>query len=268
MAEVDELRLVPAVKMVDLPRGARMVGVAADTVPFADAVPFVEDEFGFTIPHADIAKLGSLDDLHKYVLARRFRGYQEDCLSGIVFYKLSRAMSAAQGVSRKAIGESTRLAELVPRHRRRVWRALRREAGLRLPELRRPVWVARVATWVTIVLGAATPVMLSLGLLNGAIIVALLAMFIWGHFFAWVTRPLAFDFHADCTTMGQLVSLTLALNYQTVAAELDASISDTEVLRRLRSIGLAPAPVPAFPPAVVPAATAELDVLLAPVSSG
>lgn len=202
-------------------------------VDVASIVPITEDTFGFAIPADDVAGIAGLDGLHKFILARRFRGYQEDCLTRITSYKLKRGMMLAVRIPRQLIGESSQLSELIPKHRRRVWRTLQHETGLQLPQLSRPVWVKRLATAATVALGVAVPVMLSLPLLGGAIITAIVTMIALGNLFAWLTKPLAFGFHSDCKTMEQLALLTLALNYRLIARELNATISDEEVHRRL-----------------------------------
>lgn len=201
-----------------------------------ELIPVVEDAFGLVIPAEDAAGLCTLEKLQEYVLARRFRGYPEDCLCGMAFYKLRRAMTSALGIAREDIGASSKLSELIPSRRRGTWKLLRRETGLRLPPLRRPGWVAAIASPAAIGLGVALPVVLSLGLMRGAILTALLAATASGILFAWLTKPLAFEFPPECATMDQLASLTLALNYRTFAAELNDSISDNEVRDRLRAI--------------------------------
>jgi len=202
-------------------------------VEIAAIIPIAEDVFGFSIPSEDAAGLADLDALHQYILARRFRGYQEDCLARVTAYKLKRGMMRTLQIPRERIRESTELAELIPRHRRRVWRLLQHECGLRLPELTRPAWVKRIIAAATAALGIAVPVLLGLPLLGGAIIAALLAMIVLGYLFALLTKPLAFCFHSDCRSMDQLALLALALNYPLVARELNASISGEEVRRRL-----------------------------------
>ncbi len=138
-------------------------------------------------------------------------------------------MTSILHVPREKIQTSTKLPEIMPTRRRRTWRAIERETGLRLPQLRRPAWVARIATAVVVVLGVAVPVLLSLSLFGGAILTAILSMIVLGNLFAWLTKPLAFEFHSDCTKMGQLAALTLALNYRTIAGELNESAGDEDI---------------------------------------
>ncbi len=200
----------------------------------AGTILTVENAFGFSIPDEDAAGLDTVGKLYEYILAHRFRGYQEDCLSSITFYKLRRAMMSVLRIPRKEIRVSTKLSEIIPSRRRRTWKALRRETGLRLPQLRRPVWVTKIAVLATFGLGIAMPVLLSLSLFGGAIMVAILTMIAVGYLFSWLTRPLTFEFLPECATMRQLTSLTLAHNFQAIAEESNCSASDAEVWETLQ----------------------------------
>lgn len=202
-------------------------------VDVASIIPIAEDTFGFAIPAEDVTGIDGLDGLRKYILARRFRGYQEDCLTRITSYKLKRSMMLAMQIPRERISESTQLSELIPKRRRHVWRTFQQETGLRLPQLSRPLLVKRIVVAATLALGVAVPVMLSLPLLGGAIITAIFTMIALGNLFVWLTKPLAFGFHTDCKTMEQLALLTTTMNYRLIARELNVSISDEEVRRRL-----------------------------------
>ncbi|MBN1395724.1 MAG: hypothetical protein JW959_11935 [Pirellulales bacterium] len=191
----------------------------------AEIVPAVNHGFGFSMPEKDAALPGTAVEPPEYFPARRFRGYREDHLTAIASHKLALAITSVLKIPVGAVRESTRLEEIVPAHRRRIWRALRRESGLRLPGLRRPAWATRLAAAATVASGIAAPAALSLRLFGGAIIAALLAMLAAGNLFAWLTRPLARRFHSDCETMGQLASLTMAMNYQRILDEFRASAS-------------------------------------------
>lgn len=203
---------------------------------FVEMILAVEDTFGFSIPDEDAAGLDTVGKLYEYILAHRFRGYQEDCLSSITFYKLRRAMMSVLRIPRKKIRVSTKLSEIIPARRRRTWKALQLETGLRLPQLRRSAWATTIAVLATFGLGIAVPVLLSLGPFSGAILVSILTMIAVGYLFSWLTRPLAFKFLPECATMGQLTSLTLAHNFQAIAEESNCSASDAEVWETLQVV--------------------------------
>ena len=59
----------------------------------------VEDAFGFSIPDEDAAGLTTVGKLYDYVLAHRFRGKQDACLSSMTFYKLRRGLMSGPSSS-------------------------------------------------------------------------------------------------------------------------------------------------------------------------
>jgi hypothetical protein len=183
----------------------------------------VEDAFGFSIPDEDAARLDTMGKLYEYILAHRFQGEKLGCLSSIVFYRVRRAMMAVLKVPRKNVRVATRLSALIPRHRRRAWRAIRKAAGLRLPPLRRPNWVNIVLVIAVFILAIATPLLLGRTLLNGAILLAILAAVGGGYLCSWLTTPLACEFQPFCHTVGELTVATLARNFQAVQQEAGAS---------------------------------------------
>ena len=189
----------------------------------------VEDTFGFSIPDEDAATLSTMGKLHEYVLAHRFPQDRKACLSSVTFYKIRRAMISVLKLSRKDVRVSTELSTVIHGHRRRVWRALERTTGLRLPQLRRPTSVAAMAVLATIALAIAVPMLLSLTFFNGAVIVAILTAFVVGYSLFWLTAPLALRFQSDCTTVGQLATATLARNYRAIVEESEKYASDAEV---------------------------------------
>ena len=196
----------------------------------------VENAFGFSIPNEDAAGLDTVGKLYDYVLAHRFRGKQDACLSSMTFYKLRRTLMPVLQIPRDAVRVSTELSAIVPKHRRRMWRAIAKTAGLRLPLLRRPDWVVTVATLAAVGLGIATPLLLGLKPFRGGVAVALVAVGGFGFAFAWLTEFLAYEFPPDVATVGQLAKATLARNYQPIVAEAKQSATDAEVWDILQRI--------------------------------
>jgi hypothetical protein len=183
----------------------------------------VEDAFGFSIPDEDVAKLDTMGKLYEDILAHRFQSENQGCLTSIVFYRLRRAMMAVLDVPRKNVRVATRLSVIIPRHRRRAWHAIQKAARLRLPPLRRPDWVNAVLVTAVLVLAIATPLLLGRTLLNGAIVVGILAAVGGGYLLSWLTIPLAFAFQPFCHTVGELTLASLARNFQALHQEAGAS---------------------------------------------
>jgi acyl carrier protein len=204
---------------------------------FGDVVLEVEDAFGFSIPNEDAAALTTMGKLYDYVLAHRFRGKQDACLSSITFYKIRRALMSILQIPRDAVRVSTELPAIVRKRRRRTWRAVEQTTGLRLPMLRRPRWVVTIATLAAVGLGIATPALLGLKPFRGGIAVALFTAGVFGFVFLYrLTEFLAYEFPPDVATVGQLAKATLARNYQPLVAEAKKSATDAEVWDALQRI--------------------------------
>lgn len=199
----------------------------------------VEDVFGFSIPEEDVIGLTTLGKLYDYVIAHRFRAKQDACLTSVTFYKIRRALMSVLKIPRDAVRVSTELLAIIPKRRRKTWRAIEKTTGFRLPYLRRPRWVVTTATVAAVALGIATPVLLGLKPFGGGIAVAIVSTAVFGLiFFYRLTEFLAYEFPPDVATAGQLAKATLARNYQPIVAESKKSATDAEVWEILqRTVG-------------------------------
>jgi acyl carrier protein len=197
----------------------------------------VEDAFAFSIPEEDVTGLSTMSKLYDYVLTHRFHGKQDECLTSMTFYRLRRALMAVLHIPRDAVHVATDLAALIPKHRRRTWRAIEKAAGFRLPFLQRPRWFARLAMLVAVAFGITIPLLLGITFLRGGILSAmfLTAAFVL-IFFSRLTEFLATEFPPDVSTVGQLAKATLARNYRMIVAESKKSATDAEVWDMLQRI--------------------------------
>ncbi len=196
----------------------------------------VEDTFGFSIADEDAAGLTTMGKLYDYVLAYRFHGKQDACLSSIMFYKMRQALMSVLAVPRDAVRVSTELPAIIPKRRRRTWRAIERATGCRLPWLRRPRWLVTLATLAALGLGAAAPMLLGLKPFRGGVAVALFSAGVFGLIFYRLTEFLAYEFPPGVATVGQLVKATLARNFQPIVAQSKQPATDAEVWETLRRI--------------------------------
>lgn len=204
-----------------------------------DLIPLlvrVEDTFGFSIPDEDAAGLSTAGKLYEYVLEHRFRGKQAVRLSCVAFHKIQRGLMSTLRVPRAGVQGSMDLATVLHAHRRRVWHAMEKATGLRMPQLRRPAWVTAGAIATTFGLAIAVPKLLSLGPFNGAILLGIFTALVAGRCLAWFTELLALEFQPDCTTVGQLATATLARNYRAIVEETNKPTSDAEVWERVQIV--------------------------------
>lgn len=202
----------------------------------ARILPEVENAFGFSIPDEDAAELNTADKLHAYILAHRYQGRQDARLNSIAFHKIRRALMSVLRIPRNAVRASIDLSEIIPRRRRRTWRAIGNTSGLRLPFLRRPSWVVTVATIAAIGLGVAVSVLLGLKPFRGGVLVAILSTGVFGYALFWLTTFLACESPREVATIGQLTKAILARNYQSILAESKKSATDQEIWDILRPI--------------------------------
>jgi hypothetical protein len=197
----------------------------------------VEDAFGFSIPAEDAAELSTMGKLHDYVLAHRFRGKQDTCLTSMTFYRLRKALMSVLQIPRDAVRVSTELWAIIPRHRRRTWRAIERTMGFRLPFLRRPLWFVRLAALAAIALGVAAPLLAGLKPFRGGVLSAIVVTGVFvSVFFCRLTECFATEFPPDILTVGQLAKGILARNYRPIVAESKKSATDAEVWEILQHI--------------------------------
>jgi hypothetical protein len=201
-----------------------------------DLILTVEDTFGLAISDEDADQLNTVGNLYEYILAHRFRGKLDTCLTSITLYKLRCAMASVLGISRKDLRTSAELSAILPAHRCRAWRAIQQATGLRLPQLRRPHWVMVGATVLTIGLALAVPRLLELPPFRGGGLTAFLTAVATGIVLSWITTPMTFEFQPGCTTMGELAKATMARNYRPLVDELKKHAENADVWETLQEI--------------------------------
>ena len=196
----------------------------------------VEETFGFAIPDEDIVSLDTVGKLYDYILAHRFEGRQQGCLTSVAFYKLRRALMSVCGMARGDVRLSQDLAAIIPARRRQQWSALQKAMGLRLPDLIRPVWVTAMATAISCALAIAAAVFLIARTgVSGAALAALCIWFVVLYVSYQATKPLAVAFPSECATVGSLAKSILHRNYGAISDECQRADVE-EAWNTLRSL--------------------------------
>jgi acyl carrier protein len=188
----------------------------------------VEENYGLSIPDTDIASIDTAGKLYDYILAHRFAGAEDGCLTSVAFYRLRRAMMSVLGVSRKDVQTAANLTAMIPARRRQVWRELQTALALRLPPLRRPAWVTAVATLAVLAAAIAAGVQRNL-------FVALVVACAVGYVLRRVTEPLAVEPGPEFATVGQLVKEIVAMNFAALSDQCRRS-SAVELWESLRNL--------------------------------
>ncbi len=179
-----------------------------DTV---ELVMEVEDAFGIEIPDDEATRCATVGDLYACVL-RRVSGRQSNvCLSAHIFYRLRRAFAELRPTTAPRIHPSTPLESLAaPLERRRAWRYVERQSGLRLPGLERSVGVSRVLALAAVTAFGASLVALSWAWTSAC--AGLLLAGVTGTIGWMLTQPLAIHLPHGCNTVGNLAQFALSTN--------------------------------------------------------
>jgi len=159
----------------------------------------VEEKFGISITDEEAQRLITVGQLYNLIVSKL--PTSDTCGSMIVFNRLRRGFQAV-GISRGEISPETLLAPLLPLgRRRRLWTHLSSVSQLKLPGLRRPLWVKGMLIVVAILL---TLSVLFLGPgLSASIAAALLSTIV----LAIASRPAALQLPDGCTTVADLAQV-------------------------------------------------------------
>jgi len=96
----------------------------------------VEEEFDVTIAEEEVLQFRTLGSMHDYLLEKCGVRKRPDCPTRSAFYRVRRAVAEICHVEPKTLRPDTEILPLIGRwHRRRTWRRIEKELGLKLPEL-------------------------------------------------------------------------------------------------------------------------------------
>lgn len=196
----------------------------------------VEDAFGFAIADEEAAGIDTVGKLYDYVLAHRLCAKRDACLSSMTFYRLRQAMMSVLRVPRDAVRATTEMTSLVPRNHRRIWRNLQAATSFRLPELRRPTWLVRLAALLTAAAAIAMPMALQVKPGHGLSLVAIASAIVFGYGFVWLTKPMMVAIPAEYATVGQFMRATMARNYWAITAAAQHNVDDAQAWATLQRL--------------------------------
>lgn len=191
----------------------------------------VEDAFGIQIPDEDYEQIRTVGDLHDYIVRHRQHPDVEDsnkarvCLTSATFLRLRRVFIQLFGISRRSVRTSSQLDELVPRvNRREKWNQLQEMVQLKLPALKRPVWLFFLLTVCVISLASCFLwLIVPLGL--PGVLGTLLLMIATSMGLAALTRPFATVPGFEFATVGGLSRVVLQYNFRKLHENYNGSNS-------------------------------------------
>jgi len=169
---------------------------------------------GLSCEFSEETCLGQLEDA---VVAAVGKAGSHRCRSSVVFWRLRRALGEAASVPKGAVVPFAFLNDLIPRRgRRKVWSAIERSLGVKLPSLAFQAWANYLSCAISLL-------PLIWGLFEGlrwlCLPLAMLMPFMWAlilHF----ASPLRNTFPDHLQTVRDLVRTVLALNFADMEGEL------------------------------------------------
>lgn len=165
----------------------------------------VEERFGITIPDDEAAAVETVDDLTRLVLSRVAAGRLSPCPTFRAFMLLRSDIRSVLPEAALRARPRQRIADVVPRHKRRaLWGLLRRRIGTP-PDLQRPVWLRNILLAAASVLGliGLAPAAIDTAILPLSIFVAVIVLF----FLYLATRPFCWVPPAKMATFGDAARL-------------------------------------------------------------
>lgn len=190
----------------------------------------IEKSFGVTLDYATL--LGSsVRDIAELIAQQATKPRSEKCLTAAMFYLLRREFVSGLAMPKASIHPKVSLTSLLPWNKRREgWLLLEKHLQLELPALRMPAWLFLSTLFLSVGAGflfweTAWKNLLWAGIVTISSWIALLRLVV----------PLGRAFPNGCETFGDLVRLTLALNYAELSARFGGASPSliTELLMQL-----------------------------------
>jgi len=187
-----------------------------DTV---ELVMEIEEVFDISIPDDSASKMLTVGDVYEFILEKTADSTLKSntCLTAAAFYELRRHLRSLD-LSQKDIRPKTRLEHAIPLiGRRNYWQALSSLMDLRFPRLGRPSWLALLnCLLVAIVVSASFLGFAQQSVATGIFTAVMLGLsssaLLW-----FVTQPFAIYPASTCSTIRDLVTNLVAINYNTLA---------------------------------------------------
>ncbi len=205
-----------------------------DTV---ELVMEIEEAFDISIPDDRASTMLTVGDVYEFILEKTADSSLKSstCLTAAAFYDLRRHVRSL-GLSHSSIRPKTQLDRVIPLiGRRSYWQALSSQMDLRFPRLGRPSWLALLnCVLVAIVVYASF-----LGFAQQSVVAGIFAAVVFGvsssAILMFLTIPFAIYPASTCSTIRDLVTNVVAINYNTLATRYSTR-NPTDVWNALQLI--------------------------------
>lgn len=205
-----------------------------DTV---ELVMEIEEAFDISIPDDRASKMLTVGDVYEFILEKTADSTLKSstCLSAAAFYDLRRNVRSL-GLSHSEIRPKTKLDRVIPLiGRRTYWQNLSSRMDLRFPRLGRPSWLALLNCMLVAIVVYAS----FLGFAQQNVVASIFAAGVLGVISSvilmYLTQPFAIYPASTCSTVRDLVTNLVAINYNTLATRYSTR-NPTDVWNALQLI--------------------------------
>jgi len=205
-----------------------------DTV---ELVMEIEEAFDISIPDDRASTMLTVGDVYEFILEKTADSTLKSstCLTAAAFYDLRRHLRSL-GLTHLPIRPKTELDLAIPLiGRRTYWQALSSQMDLRFPRLGRPSWLALLNCMLVAIVVYAS----FLGFAEQNVVTGILAAVLFGvsssALLMFLTLPFAVYPASTCSTIRDLVTNLVAINYTTLATRYSTR-NPTDVWNALQLI--------------------------------
>ena len=197
----------------------------------------IEEAFDITIPDDRASQMVTVGDVYGFILEKTSDSTLEfrTCLSAAAFYELRRQLSSLGLVNGK-VRPKTKLDQVIPlTGRRSIWQTLSSKMDLRFPRLGRPSWLTLLnCILVAIVFFSSIAAFAKVSFLVGLVVAFGLSV-LTSAVLTFLTEPFAIYPTATCSTIRELVTYLVAINYNKLSIRYSTR-SPTDVWNALQLI--------------------------------
>jgi acyl carrier protein len=197
----------------------------------------IEEAFDISIPDDRASKMLTVGDVYEFILEKTADSTLKSstCLSAAAFYDLRRHVRSL-GLSYSEIRPKTELDRVIPViGRRNYWQNLSSRMDLRFPRLGRPSWLALLNCMLVAIVVSASFIGFAPQNVVARIFAAVVIGVISSVILMFLTQPFAVYPASTCTTIRDLVTNLVAMNYNTLATRYSTR-NPTDVWNALQLI--------------------------------
>ncbi len=197
----------------------------------------IEEAFDISIPDDRASKMLTVGDVYEFILEKTADATLKSstCLTAAAFYDLRRHLRFL-GLAQSEIRPKTKLERVFPLiGRRSYWQTLSSRIDLRFPRLGRPSWLALLNCMLVAIVVSAS----FLGFAQQNVVAGIFAAVVLGAISSailmFLTQPFAIYPASTCSTIRDLVTNLVAINYNTLATRYSTR-NPTDVWNALQLI--------------------------------